>query len=158
MLKEGRDGRDSSIKRIVSAQRPVSGLPGRECAPLDLPFLFLRNCKQPSYYSKFPASLQGAPAGPFAGTQAPATCDVRGAAPPVHPSALPKVGALRPHSPRERALRESMALPCSAPRPTFSRRESRQRYARNLLVLDFEEVLTSGTRGRTPLDSPGLQP
>ena len=27
-----------------------------------------------------------------------------------------------------------MALPCSAPWPTFSRRESRQRYARNLLV------------------------
>ena len=33
--------------------------------------------------------MQGAPAGPFAGAQAPATCDVRGAAPPVHPSALP---------------------------------------------------------------------
>ncbi len=52
----------------------------------------------------------------------------------------------------------SMALPCSAPRPTFSRRESRQRYARNLLVLDFEGVLTSGTRGRTPLDSPAFCP
>ena len=103
MLKEGRDGRDASIKRIVSAQRPVSGLPGRECAPLNLPFLFLRNCKQPSYYSKFPASLQGAPAGPFAGTQAPATCDVRGAAPPREQvvrlgSCSPPMGA-PPHAP-----------------------------------------------------------
>ena len=103
MLKEGRDGRDTSIKRIVSAQRPVSGLPGRECAPLDLPFLFLRNCKQPSYYTKFPASLQGAPAGPFAGTQAPATCDVRGAAPPREQvvrlgSCSPPMGA-PPHAP-----------------------------------------------------------
>ena len=103
MLKEGRDGRDASIKRIVSAQRPVSGLPGRECAPLDLPFLFLRNCKQPSYYTKFPASLQGAPAGPFAGTQAPATCDVRGAAPPREQvvrlgSCSPPMGA-PPHAP-----------------------------------------------------------
>ena len=103
MLKEGRDRRDASIKRIVSAQRPVSGLPGRECAPLDLPFLFLRNCKQPSYYSKFPASLQGAPAGPFAGTQAPATCDVRGAAPPREQvvrlgSCSPPMGA-PPHAP-----------------------------------------------------------
>ena len=42
---------------------------------------------------------------------------MRGAAPPVLPSALPIERALRP-----------------APRPTFSRRESRQRYARNLLV------------------------
>ena len=103
MLKEGRDGRDASIKRIVSAQRPVSGLPGRECAPLNLPFLFLRNCKQPSYYTKFPASLQGAPAGPFAGTQAPATCDVRGAAPPREQvvrlgSCSPPMGA-QPHAP-----------------------------------------------------------
>ena len=58
----------------------------------------------------------------------------------------PLIWALRPKSPGEfvrgwwplrptmQALRESMALPCSAPRPTFSRRESRQRYARNLLV------------------------
>ena len=103
MLKEGRDRRDASIKRIVSAQRPVSGLPGRECAPLDLPFLFLRNCKQPSYYTKFPASLQGAPSGPFAGTQAPATCDVRGAAPPREQvvrlgSCSPPMGA-PPHAP-----------------------------------------------------------
>ena len=49
-------------------------------------------------------------------------------------------------TPRERALRP-------APRPTFSRRESRQRYARNLLVPG-----PSGTRGRTPLDSPTLCP
>ena len=43
------------------------------------------------------------------------------------PSALPNVGGEAPHGPHERALRP-------APRPTFSRRESRQRYARNLLV------------------------
>ena len=43
-------------------------------------------------------------------------------------------GLAVPAPPDMRALRESMALPCSAPRPTFSRRESRQRYARNLLV------------------------
>ena len=134
MLKEGRDGRDASIKRIVSAQRPVSGLPGRECAPLDLPFLFLRNCKQLSYYTKFPASLQGVPAGPFARGLRPPFLSLprgwvgthsflaRGAA----PLRFPKWG-LRPHSPRERALRP-------APRPTFSRRESRQRYARDRLV------------------------
>ena len=123
MLKEGRDGRDASIKRIVSAQRPVSGLPGRECAPLNLPFLFLRNCKQPSYYTKFPASLQGAPAGPFARGR------TSGA-----PLCTPRSGGYAPTAPLMQALRESMALPCSAPRPTFSRRESRQRYARNLLV------------------------
>ena len=45
-----------------------------------------------------------------------------------------------------------------APRPTFSRRESRQRYARNLLVLDFEEVLTSGEGGVAPFDPPALCP
>ena len=99
MLKEGRDGRDSSIKRIVSAQRPVSGLPGRECAPLDLPFLFLRNCKQPSYYSKFPASLQGAPSGPFARGLRPlcAPNARRGCAPSS--ALLPMGRALRPSTP-----------------------------------------------------------
>ena len=158
MLKEGRDGRDASIKRIVSVQRPVSGLPGRECAPLDLPFLFLRNCKQPSYYSKFPASLQGALRGHLQERRLlqPAMCE--GPHLRCTPLRSPKWGLCAPTAPLMQALRESMALPCSAPRPTFSRRESRQRYARNLLVLDFEEVLTSGTRGRTPLDSPGLQP
>ncbi len=44
-----------------------------------------------------------------------------------------------------------------APRPTFSRRGKQQhkcceRYARNLLVLDFEEVLTSGEGGLAPFD------
>ena len=99
MLKEGRDRRDASIKRIVSAQRPVSGLPGRECAPLDLPFLFLRNCKQPSYYSKFPASLQGAPAGPFARGLRPlcAPNARRGCAPSS--ALLPMGRALRPSTP-----------------------------------------------------------
>ena len=99
MLKEGRDGRDASIKRIVSAQRPVSGLPGRACAPLDLPFLFLRNCKQPSYYSKFPASLQGAPAGPFARGLRPlcAPNARRGCAPSS--ALLPMGRALRPSTP-----------------------------------------------------------
>lgn len=99
MLKEGRDGRDASIKRIVSAQRPVSGLPGRECAPLDLPFLFLRNCKQPSYYSKFPASLQGAPSSPFARGLRPlcAPNARRGCAPSS--ALLPMGRALRPSTP-----------------------------------------------------------
>ena len=99
MLKEGRDGRDASIKRIVSAQRPVSGLPGRECAPLDLPFLFLRNCKQPSYYTKFPASLQGVPAGPFARGLRPlcAPNARRGCAPSS--ALLPMGRALRPSTP-----------------------------------------------------------
>ena len=99
MLKEGRDGRDASIKRIVSAQRPVSGLPGRECAPLDLPFLFLRNCKQLSYYTKFPASLQGAPAGPFARGLRPlcAPNARRGCAPSS--ALLPMGRALRPSTP-----------------------------------------------------------
>ena len=99
MLKEGRDGRDASIKRIVSAQRPVSGLPGRECAPLNLPFLFLKNCKQPSYYSKFPASLQGAPAGPFARGLRPlcAPNARRGCAPSS--ALLPMGRALRPSTP-----------------------------------------------------------
>ena len=99
MLKEGRDGRDASIKRIVSAQRPVSGLPGRECAPLNLPFLFLRNCKQPSYYSKFPASLQGAPSSPFARGLRPlcAPNARRGCAPSS--ALLPMGRALRPSTP-----------------------------------------------------------
>ena len=99
MLKEGRDGRDASIKRIVSAQRPVSGLPGRECAPLDLPFLFLKNCKQPSYYSKFPASLQGAPSSPFARGLRPlcAPNARRGCAPSS--ALLPMGRALRPSTP-----------------------------------------------------------
>ncbi len=43
-------------------------------------------------------------------------------------------------------------------RVTFLRKESHQRFARNLLVLDFEEVLTSGTRGWTPLGFPRLLP
>ena len=47
--------------------------------------------------------MQGAPAGPFAGTQAPATCDVRGAAPPREQvvrlgSCSPPMGA-PPHAP-----------------------------------------------------------
>lgn len=99
MLKEGRDRRDASIKRIVSAQRPVSGLPGRECASLDLPFLFLRNCKQPSYYTKFPASLQGAPSSPFARGLRPlcAPNARRGCAPSS--ALLPMGRALRPSTP-----------------------------------------------------------
>ena len=102
MLKEGRDGRDASIKRIVSAQRPVSGLPGRECAPLSLPFLFLKNCKQPSYYTKFPASLQGAPSSPFArgrtsGAPLCAPNARRGCAPSS--ALLPMGRALRPSTP-----------------------------------------------------------
>ena len=105
MLKEGRDGRDASIKRIVSARGPGTGLrpSGQRVRPSGSAFSFLKNCKQPSYYTKFPASLQGAPAGPFAGTQAPATCDVRGAAPPREQvvrlgSCSPPMGA-PPHAP-----------------------------------------------------------
>ena len=98
-----------------------------------------------------------------AGVQPPRYPDMRGGAAPSLPRyarglAPPLHSPMWEHSShalRERALRESMALPCSAPRvtlcgtaapaptfwalrpkprPTFSRRESRQRYARNLLV------------------------
>ena len=44
------------------------------------------------------------------------------------------------------------------PRVTFLRKESHQRYARDLLVLDFEEVLTSGEGGVAPFDPPALCP
>ncbi len=74
-------------------------------------------------------------------------------------------GPLRPPffslPPRRRFAVRELGTPCTptmralrpAPRPTFSRRESRQRYARNLLVPG-----PPAQGGMTPLDSPGFCP
>ena len=79
------------------------------------------------------SSLRPAPGGDLCGAGSPSTSRCRRSA--LHPgeffagrqSQPPTMRGVPPlHSP-ERALRP-------APRPTFSRRESRQRYARNLLV------------------------
>ena len=69
-----------------------------------------------------------------------------------------RIWALRP-MPREfmrsgELLRPLMRALRPAPRVTFLRKESHQRFARNLLVLDFEEVLTSGEGGLAPFDPP----
>ena len=58
-------------------------------------------------------------------------------APPCTPGIYAELGAPAPP--------DAGAPPCT--RVTFLRKESHQRFARNLLVLDFEEVLTSGEGG-----------
>ena len=90
-------------------------------------------------------ALRPAPGG-FCGTVVPAAPDMRGGLAPSS-ALLPCMGAPREHG-----------FAMLGTRVTFLRKESHQRFARDLLVLDFEEVLTSSTRGRTPLDSPTFCP
>ena len=109
----------------------------------------MRGAAPPVHPSALPEVGAGAPTPPSGGRSAPPTPGhfsiLRGAAPPVPPSALPEVGAGAPTPPRAGA-------PPRAPGDFLMRRKSPKTHQ------EPPGSWTSGTRGRTPLDSPAFCP